>query len=144
MRDVAPRGRGDQKSKIPDRALVRVDSTGHLVHLAFRIASDGCKIPAQTDIKTAAGGNSPIAAKNGLKLVADSLIRWSDRSLCAPDPRRSTSPGFGVSSASAISACSARAASAWFRRAQSGGRRVSFSSIGIMCTYQLLNRLGAL
>src|ERR1700678_765009 len=77
---------------------------------------------------------APIAAKNGRKLVADSLIRLSDRSLCAPDPRRSTSPGFGVSSASAISACSASAASAWLRRAQSGRRPASFSSIGIICT----------
>ena len=48
---------------------------------------------------------------NGSMANADLLMSASDKSACAPDPRRSTRPGFGVSSASAISACLARAPS---------------------------------
>ena len=44
---------------------------------------------------------------NGSIVNADLLIKASDKSVCAPDPRLSTKPGFGVSSASAISACRA-------------------------------------
>jgi hypothetical protein len=46
---------------------------------------------------------------NGSIACADLLMTASDRSVCAPDPRLSTRPGFGVSFASAIKACLASA-----------------------------------
>ena len=48
---------------------------------------------------------------NGSIASADLFIKASDKSVCDPDPRRSTRPGLGVSSASAISACLASVAS---------------------------------
>src|ERR1700733_12075582 len=52
-----------------------------------------------------------ISRKYGSIATAETRMMTRDKSLCAPELRRSTKPGFGVNSASAINACRARLAS---------------------------------
>src|ERR1700678_3700906 len=98
--------------------------TLYIKHSASRpIAARSCR---KTESASRPTEVELIATKYGCRTVAESLIRSSDRSLCAPDPRRSTSPGFGVSSASAINDWEARLASRRDRSAARGEQRRLF------------------
>ena len=71
--------------------------------------------------------------------AAERSMMSSDRSVCAPLPRRSTRPGFGVNSASAVNACRARrasrrAAAVSFEGFHGVARVAALADSGIMAT----------